>query len=80
MNPFAKLFVFMNRLFGAFTLLAGVAMLVMLVIRVASGLPIARTAWIYVAIALGLILVGWIYLRAPLSRKAMRQHDKRGAV
>ena len=80
MNWFAKTFLHINRLFGAFTLLAGVAMLIMLVVRIASGLPIANTAWIFAAIAVGLIAVGWIYLRAPLSRKSTRHSDRNGAA
>jgi len=80
MRWFAKAFVLMNRLFGALSLLAGATMLLALAARIASGLPVAGTAWIFVLIAVGLILVGIVYLRAPLSRKAMRQSENGGAA
>ena len=70
MNPFAKMFVFMNRMFGAFTLLGGIWMLLVVLLRILRGLPLADTTWIFVAVAFGLIAIGWLYLRAPLTRKS----------
>jgi len=69
MNVFAKVFVAANRIFGAFTFLGGVYMLLVVGWRAIRGLPLADTTWIYVLIAIALIAVGWLYLRAPLSRK-----------
>lgn len=70
MNIFAKLFVFANRLFGAFTLLIGVALLGLLGLRLLRGLPTSSNAWIFALIGIVLIAVGVVYLRAPLSRDA----------
>jgi uncharacterized membrane protein HdeD (DUF308 family) len=70
MNVFAKIFVAANRIFGAFTLLGGIYMLLLVGWYAVRGVPLADTTWIYVLIAIALIAVGWLYLRAPLTRKS----------
>jgi hypothetical protein len=72
MNPFARLFVFLNRAWGAVSIVVGVALLSMVLLRVLRGLPLADTAWIVVLGAVALIAVGWLYLRAPLSRRTAK--------
>ena len=72
MNPFARLFVFVNRAWGAVSIVIGVALLSIVLLRVLLGLPLADTAWVVVLGAVALIAVGWLYLRAPLTRRTAK--------
>jgi uncharacterized membrane protein YesL len=69
LGPLARAFVSVNRIFGAFTLIGGVILLAECAWRLLRG----TTDWaqLYVAVLSGvaLVLVGIVYLRAPLWRR-----------
>ena len=68
MNIFARAFVAANRVFGAFTAAAGALLLAMTLVSFVRGSLNVTSFALWATFAVVLILVGVLYLRAPLSR------------
>ena len=75
MNKFAQLFVFVNRVFGFFTLLGGACILVISILwSIRYGL--GKVVWELAAFGVVFIVIGVLYLKAPLFRSA-GSHDEK---
>ena len=72
LGPFARAFVAINRIFGAFTLLGGLYLLAYLGWCSLRGA--APSSLLYPALfGLGMVVVGIVYLRAPLLREPRKK-------
>jgi uncharacterized membrane protein YesL len=79
MNAFARAFVIANRVFGAFTAAGGALLLAMVIVSFVRGFRTLLPTVGYAAVAVGLIAVGVLYLKAPLSRTSKtRMSTKKG--
>lgn len=67
LGPIERVFVAVNHIFGAFSLIGGVSLLVMFALALIRGGSFAD-AWISGALGLGLALAVITYLRSPLTR------------
>jgi hypothetical protein len=66
-GPLARAFIAANRLFGAGTLLAGLALSGDFTVALLRGVPLEKLWWVG-ALGLACIASGVAYLRAPLTR------------
>jgi hypothetical protein len=70
-GTFSRLFVLVNRLFGAGAVIAGVSALVTAAERLIHGE--GRASGLYAIFGIVCVVVGVVYLRAPLSRCERRE-------
>jgi predicted phage tail protein len=77
MNIFSRIFVAANRVFGAFTAAGGALFVAATVTSYVRGHLTVGSLLIGATVGVSLILVGIVYLRAPLSRtpKTSLEHD-----
>jgi hypothetical protein len=76
MGLISRIFVVTNRIFGAFVVLGGFSLMLNCVWVVAHGRSLADV-WIGAAFGVVMMLVGIVYLRAPLRRASK---DPRSAL
>ena len=69
MNWLAQVFVVINRLFGAGTVVIGISLVVISLLRW-WRFGSDTTVWIVLLSGLGAVGVGYLYLTVPLSRQA----------
>ena len=67
-GKFGRAFIFVNRLFGAFCILAGASMIVSALVGLVRGRTFGAAVWPSGALGMVLIAVGALYLKAPLFR------------
>ena len=76
MNWFARVFVLINRVFGAATVAIGISLVAISFLRW-WRFGSDATVWIVLLSGVGAVGVGYLYLTAPLSRQAGgRERDK----
>jgi hypothetical protein len=68
MNIFARAFVVANRMFGAFTAAGGALLLATTITSFDRGFLNLGSLVLWAAVSAGLIVIGIVYLRAPLFR------------
>lgn len=68
LGPFARVFVALNRVFGAFALVGGLVLLAKCAWHLLRGVRDWSQSYFAVLFGVILIIVGIVYLRAPLSR------------
>lgn len=66
-GPLSRAFVAANRVFGALTFVGGMALAGDFVLALVRGVGFAKS-WIVGAFGLACIVIGVVYLRAPLTR------------
>ena len=76
LGPFARVFVALNRIFGALTLVGGLALLAKCSWHLLQGVRDWSQSYFAVLFGVTLTIVGVVYLRAPLSRHRSQQSLK----
>jgi hypothetical protein len=69
LGPFARAFVTVNRIFGGYTLAVGLVVLTASAWHLLRGTATRSQLYVGVLFGLGALLVGLVYLRAPLRRR-----------
>ena len=72
MGLIAKTFVLANRIFGQSAILGGGITTIAAIVRGVRGDFATFAGWMWVALGLGLIGVGFVYVRVPLMRRSRR--------
>jgi hypothetical protein len=70
LGPFARAFVAVNRIFGAFTLASGLFLLGVCAWRLLRGTTHWSQSYVVVLFGVVLVFVGIVYLRSPLWRRS----------
>jgi len=76
-GPFGRAFVFINRVFGYGVIIGGFFHVSHTLRSIFSG-GVVGTPWLSLATGVGAILVGWLYVRSPLSRTKAVAADEAG--
>jgi hypothetical protein len=76
LGPFARVFVALNRVFGAFALIGGLVLLAKCAWHLLRGVRDWSQSYFAVLFGVTLIIVGIVYLRAPLWRQRSQESVK----
>jgi uncharacterized membrane protein YesL len=73
LSPFARVFVALNRIFGAFALVGGLLLLAKCAWHLLRGVREWSQSYFAVLFGVTLVVVGIVYLRAPLWRQRSQE-------